>query len=295
VARIYENGRVVDLAVSAQTSLRRDPEAVGELLLRSSSGISAPLKSVANVYLTDDRATIAHEGALREQVVLADADHSARVADLARKAIATRAALPAGVFAEVRDRGQEVIAARQALMRDYALALSGVFALLAIAYDARTSALILASTSFALVGGVAAVALSGGMLSVGSMIGFFAVFGLSMRGAILMFGRLEDLLFVQREAWSATTVARAARERLAAQLMTALLVALGFLPIALHAGAGGREILGPMAIVLLGGLLTATLGGLFILPPLILVAWRPNDARRAGRENDVGAKNDPRD
>jgi CzcA family heavy metal efflux pump len=284
VASLYDNGRVVDLAVSAQTSLRRDPEAVGDLLLRSSSGISAPLKSVANVYLTDDRATIAHEGAMREQVVRADADQPARVADLARKALLTPMALPAGVFAEVRDTGQAAVAARQALLLDYAMALLGVFALLAIAYDASTGALIMASTVFALVGAVAAMAMLGGVLSVGGMIGFVAVFGLSIRGAILLFGRLEDLLVLRREPWSAATVARAARERLTPQLMTTLLVALGLLPIAIHAGAGGREILGPMAVVILGGLVTATLGELFILPPLIVSFWRPRSGRRARAE-----------
>ena len=65
VAQIYEGGRVIDLAVSAQATLRRDPEAVGDLLLRSTSGVSVPLKTVANVYLTDGRATIAHDNGLR--------------------------------------------------------------------------------------------------------------------------------------------------------------------------------------------------------------------------------------
>ncbi len=285
VARVYTDGRVVDVAVSAQAALRRDPETVGELLLRSSSGISVPLKSVANVYLTEDRAMITHEGALREQVIRADTDRPARIITLARELIQAPSALPAGVFAEVRDTGQSAIAARRALLLDYALALLGVFALLAIAYDALTGAVILASTAFALVGAVAATLALGGVMSVGAMIGFVAVFGLSMRGGILLFGRLEDLLFVRRETWSAATLARAARERLAPQVMTALLVALALLPMAIHAGAAGRELLGPMAIVVLGGLVTATLGGLFILPPLIRAVWRPDAARRARRES----------
>jgi Cu/Ag efflux pump CusA len=84
-------------------------------------------------------------------------------------------------------------------------------------------------------------------------------------------------------------VVRAARERLTPVLMTALLIALGVAALAFHAGAAGREILGPMAVVILGGLLTATLGVLFILPPMILALWHPAHARRARRHGGAHA------
>jgi Cu/Ag efflux pump CusA len=169
---------------------------------------------------------------------------------------------------------------------DYALALFGVFALLAIAFDGRTGALILASTLFALIGGVVAVALMGGVASVGAIVGFIALFGLSMRSAILVFCRLEDLVLSGRAQWSLQTVIQAVRERLTPLLMTTLLVALGLTPLALHAGEAGREILGPMAIVILGGLVTGALGSLFVLPAIILALWRPGDARRARRHGE---------
>ncbi|HEY5009134.1 MAG TPA: efflux RND transporter permease subunit, partial [Caulobacteraceae bacterium] len=179
VAQIYEDGRVVDLAVSAQTSLRRAPEAVGDLLLRSTSteGISVPLKLVANVYLTDDRAVISHDGGLRRQVITAAPGDPDRFIDQARQAIAAKVALPPGAFVEYAGAGQAEAAARNQLLINYALAIFGIVALLAIAFDGRTGALILASTLFAFIGAVAAVALMGGVMSVGAIVGFIALFG----------------------------------------------------------------------------------------------------------------------
>lgn len=293
VARIYEDGRVVDLAVSAQTSLRRDPEAVGRLLLRSTSGISVQLRAVANVYLTDDRAVISHDGGLRRQVITANPKDAGQFMSQARSAIAAKVVPPPGAFMEFSGADQAAAAARDSLLVNSAVALLGVIALLVIAFDGRTGALILASTLFALVGGAAAVALLGGVLSVGAIAGFIALFGISMRGAILLFVRLEDLVLSERAEWSLQTVILAARERLTPLLMTSLLVALGLAPLAIHAGEAGREILGPMAIVILGGLITATLGGLFVLPAMIFAFWRPAYARRARRHRSSPADASP--
>ncbi|HLZ84065.1 MAG TPA: efflux RND transporter permease subunit [Caulobacteraceae bacterium] len=283
VAQIYEGGRVVDLAVSAQESLRRDPEAVGDLLLRSTSGISVPLKAVANVYLTDDRAVIAHDGGLRRELVTASPRDTADFTRRARRAIEGKVALPPGAFIEFGAPGAADDASGNGLLIDYVLAVFVIFGVLAIAFDGRTGALILASTLFALIGAVAAVALMGGVLSLGAVAGFVALFGLSMRGAILLFAELEERVLTKQAPWSLQTVAQAAGDRLAPVLISALLVALALTPLALHAGEAGREILGPMAIVILGGLVTSTLGVLFALPAIILALWRPAWARRARR------------
>jgi len=281
VAQIYEGVRVVDLAVSAQESLRQDPEAVGDLLLRSTSGISVPLRSVADVYLTDDRALIAHDGGLRREVVSASPADPAAFLRRAREAIAAHVALPPGAFVDYGGSGLSSGSAVRGLAVDYVLALFVIFGLLAIAFDGRTAALILASTLFSLVGAVVALVLIGGVLSLGAIIGFIALFGLSMRGAILLFAELEARVLSGKEPWTLQTVAAAARDRLTPLLITTLLVALALAPLAVHAGGAGREILGPMAIVIIGGLITAALGALFILPAMILALWRPAWARRA--------------
>jgi Cu/Ag efflux pump CusA len=281
VAQIYEDGRVIDLAVSAQASLRRDPEAVGDLLLRSTSGVSVKLSAVANVYLSDNLAVIAHDGGLRRQVITANPKNPDQFVVQARKAIASKVALPAGAFLEFGGAHQAATDARNGLLLNYLLAFFAVIALLVIAFDGRTGALILISSLFSFIGAVAAVALTGGVLSVGALVGFIALFGLSMRSAILIFSRLEDLVLSRQAQWSLQTIILAARERLTPLLLTALLVALGVLPLALHADMAGREILGPMAVVILGGLATGVIGNLVVLPAMILTFWRPAYARRA--------------
>ncbi len=283
VGQIYVGGRVVDLAVSAQDTLRRDPEAVGELLLRSTSGVSVPLKTVANVYLTDGRVMIAHDGGLRRQVVTASPDRPDRFIRAARKTIADKVKLPPGVFLEFGGSAEAAAAARQDLTINYAAAVFAVIALLSIAFDGRTGALIFLSTLFSFVGAALVVWMMGGVLSTGALAGFFALFGVSMRGAILLFGRLETLILSHQAPWSLETVIRASRERLTPVLMTTALLALGLAPLALDAGQAGREILGPMALVILGGLVTGTLANLVILPAMIHALWRAGYARLARR------------
>jgi CzcA family heavy metal efflux pump len=281
VAQIFDNGRVVDLAVSAQDKLRRDPEGVGELLLRSNSGVSVPLNRVANVYLTDSRVMISHEGGFRRQIITAGPVNPVRFVESARKAIAAHIVLPSGSFIEYGGAAKAVADTKRTMSINYALAAFTVIALLSIAFDGRTGALILASCLFSFVGAVAAALLFGGVLSLGALVGFIALFGISMRSAILLFDQLEDLVVVHHAHWSTETVILASRRRLAPLLITALLAALALLPLAVDAGQIGREILGPMAVVILGGLFTGTLGNLIVLPVMILTFWRPAYARRA--------------
>ena len=139
----------------------------------------------------------------------------------------------------------------------------------------------MASSLFSFVGAVAAVLLLGGVLSLGAIVGFIALFGISMRSAILLFDRLEFLVLSHKAAWSPATVVLAARQRLTPVLMTSLLAALALAPLAFDAGQAGREILGPMALVILGGLISGLLGDLLVLPAMIVALWRPAYARRA--------------
>ena len=280
VAQVYANGRVVDVAVSAQTSLRRDPEAIGRLLLRSSSGFSVPLSRVAEVYLTDGPARIGHDHGLPREAVAA----SPKAPGFAREARAALAELkpPPGVYFEVEDAGR-VGGLGPRLAAAYVLALCAVAVLLAVAFDPRTGVLMLASAALALVGGVAAALLTGGVLSIGVVAGLIALFGLSLRHAILLADRLDAMVLTERAPWSWATIEAAARERLAPILTTTVLIALALVPFALHAGAPGREVLGPMSIVILGGLVTSLLGSLLVLPVLVHQFWRPGFGRRMRR------------
>jgi Cu/Ag efflux pump CusA len=151
------------------------------------------------------------------------------------------------------------------------MAVAGIVALLVLAFKSgRAVWLILAAAPFALVGGVIAVAATGGDLSLGALVGFVTLFGVAARNAILLLAHTDQLAEEGHE-WSLATVTKATRERVTPILMTALVTALGLLPLAFESGQAGREIQGPMAIVILGGLITSTLMSLLVLPALI---WR---------------------
>jgi Cu/Ag efflux pump CusA len=130
--------------------------------------------------------------------------------------------------------------------------------------------LVLSNLPFALVGGVLAVFATGGLLSLGSLVGFVTLFGIATRNAVMLISHYDHLVTVEGEHWGRDTARRGALERLGPILMTALVTALGLLPLALGSGDPGREIEGPMAIVILGGLVTSTLLSLFVLPTLAL-------------------------
>ena len=283
VGQIYRDGRAIGLAVSGQPSLRRDPEAVGQLLLRSASGFSVRLSSVANVYLTEERAVIAHDGALRRVIISANPDHSDAFVAAARRVIAAHAADLRGAVVEVSREDQANSEAKARLALSYGLALLAVGALLSLAFDGRTAAILLACAAFSFVGASAVVFLMGGVLTLGASVGLIAVFGLSLRGAILIIGRLEDLVLSGRQALSSATIAKAAGERALPVLMTTALVALAVAPVALRLDAPGHEVVGPMALVILGGLVSGAVGALVLLPALIKVFWRPGYARLARR------------
>ena len=133
------------------------------------------------------------------------------------------------------------------------------------------------AVAIALVGGVLAVWLTKvlgdpgeGGLTIGSLVGFVTLFGITTRNSIMMISHFEHLVKEEDMAWGVEAATRGASERLLPILMTALVTALGLLPLAIGAGEAGREIEGPMAIVILGGLVTSTLLNLLVLPTLAL-------------------------
>jgi Cu/Ag efflux pump CusA len=123
---------------------------------------------------------------------------------------------------------------------------------------------------FALVGGVLAALVTGGNLSLGSLVGFVTLFGITLRNSIMLISHYEHLVEAEGMSWGLDTALRGASERLAPILMTALVTGLGLLPLAVGSGDPGREVEGPMAVVILGGLATSTILNLLVLPTLTL-------------------------
>lgn len=272
VGQVYEGNRVFDVAVTMDPALRRSVSEVGALLLRSPSGTWVPLRAVADVYQGSGRYVVLHVGGQRVQTITCNVsgrDVAAFVREAQRKIAAL--ALTPGSSVEFSGTAQAQAQSRRDLFVHSGLVAIAITLLLSMAMGrARNLLLLLANLPFALVGGVIAVLMGGGALSIGALVGFVTLFGISLRNSILLLSHYEHLVEVEGMAWGPEAAARGASERLSPILMTALATALGLLPLALGSGAPGREIEGPMAIVILGGLVTSTVLNLGVLPALAL-------------------------
>jgi len=279
VAQTYEGDKVFDVSVILEPAARQQPENIGDLLISNPQGVRMALKQLADIYLTTGRYAILHDGARRRQTITcnpAGRDVTSFVAD-AQKQIAAQVKFPAGVYVEFSGAAQEQKQAQNELLLHSLAATAGIILLLAIVFrKASHLLLVLANLPFALVGGVLAIFLVGyfgegqGSLSLGTLVGFVTLFGITMRNSIMMISHFEHLVNVENLPWGIETALRGATERLIPILMTALVTALGLLPLALGSGEAGREIEGPMAIVILGGLVTSTLLNLLVLPMLAM-------------------------
>jgi len=252
-----------------------DPHELGGLLLRGRDGALTSLSSVAKVEIASARSLIDHEDGLRRQIVVASPSTTDQTgyADTARKAIAANLELPPGIYLRYGGVAEAQRAAANELLLHSAAALVLVILLLAVAFgNARHVLLVLLSLPSTLIGGVLAVALTGGTLTLGSMVGFVALFGMAARNTILLVSHYDHLVREEGQSWSLETVLRGARERLTPVLLTTLLTALALLPVALQLHQPGHEIEGPMAVVILGGLVSSTLVSLLLIPPLA-VRW----------------------
>ena len=273
VAQTYEANRVFDVAVILDPASRTDPESVGALMLRSSDGSWLPIRELAEVYATSGRYAVLHDGARRRQAVTCNVtgrDLASFVAEV-REMVGTAVVFPAGVYPVFTGAAEAQAEARREILLYAVIAGVGIVLLLAIVFgNLANLLLVLANLPFALVGGVLAVFLSGGWLSLGSLVGFVTLFGITTRNSIMMVSHFEHLVAVEGMTWGAAAALRGASERIVPILMTALVTALGLLPLAIGSGTPGREIEGPMAIVILGGLATSTALNLLVLPSLAL-------------------------
>lgn len=257
-----------------------DPHAVGALLLRGRDGALTPLSAVAEVSMVSARSLIDHQDGLRRQIVVASpkgADQAA-YAEAARKAIAEKVQLPPGIFLRFGGAAEAQTAAKNELLLHSAAAFVLIVLLLALAFGhSRHVLLVLLSLPSTLIGGVAAVALTGGTLTLGAMVGFVALFGMAARNTILLVSHYDHLVQQERQPWNLDTASRGAEERLTPVLLTALLTGLALLPVALQLHQPGHEIEGPMAVVILGGLVSSTLVSLVLIPPLAAHWLRPTE------------------
>ena len=272
-AQTYEGNRVFDVSVILDPASRKSTATLGALMLRNAEGLRVPLRELAEIYSGNSRYVVTHDGARRRQQVTCNiaAGDSAAFSKEVKKQVESKVSLPSGVYLVYGGSTEAQAKARRDLLIHSLIAAVAIVLLLAIEFrTVRNLSLILANLPFALVGGVLAVFASGGLLSIGSLVGFVTLFGITMRNSIMMISHFEHLVRHEGMTWGLEAAIRGASERLLPILMTALVTALGLLPLALGTGEAGREIEGPMAIVILGGLLTSTVLNLLVLPTLAL-------------------------
>jgi CzcA family heavy metal efflux pump len=276
VAQAVEGGRSTDIVVIAAPARREQPEQLGALPVATPDGRIVPLRAVSDVQRTTRRYAIAHQGTRRVQTVTANVEgRDIGGFNNELRAALTDTPLPVGVHAEVGGAAEAQRTAQRELLVNAMLAAVGILVLLWLAFGrADRLVLVLVNLPLALVGGVLAVFASGGVLSLGSLVGFVTLFGIATRNAVMLLSHYDHLVTVEHAPWNLDTARRGALERLGPILMTALVTAIGLLPLALGSGDPGREVEGPMAIVILGGLLTSTLLSLVVLPILALAFLR---------------------
>jgi Cu/Ag efflux pump CusA len=272
-SQIYEGSRIYGVSVLLDPEHRQSLTSVGDLPLRNSQGMMVPLRQLADVTQTIGRYQIQHSAGQRIQTITANVQGrkiSAFVKD-AQARINKEIKLPSGVYTVFAGEAQARVQAQHDLIVKSAIAAISIVLLLFMALqDTRALLLVLVNVPFALVGGVVMVLMTGGDLTLGSLIGFVTLFGITLRNSIMLISHYEHLVNREDMVWNPKTANRGASERLVPIMMTAMVTGLALLPMALYSDEPGNEIEGPMAIVILGGLITSTALNLLILPTLAL-------------------------
>jgi CzcA family heavy metal efflux pump len=272
-AQIWEGNRVTDVVVILDPKARRDPESIAGLRVRNADGSSVALSALADVTQTSSRYMLLHDGGRRRQTVTCNVSGRdvRSLVDEARDKVASTVSFPRGTYAEFGGAAEQESKARRELLLHSSIALVGILILLAMVFgNLRNLTLVLVNLPFALAGGLAAAYFTGGTISIGALVGFVTLFGITTRNSIMMVSHFEHLVRAEGMTWGLEAALRGASERFVPIVMTALVAGLGLLPLALDSGKAGREIEGPMAAVILGGLFTSTLLNLLVLPSLAL-------------------------
>ncbi len=300
VGEVYRNDQVVDVVVWGDDVLRGDVSAVRDLRIPLPSGAPAPaaapglvgaqapypgsvpstpiaatdvrLADIASVSFVPAPNIVQREAASRRIDVTCDArgrDLGAVVADV-KKAV-EGVPFPAGHHAELLGEYASRSAAESRLALMSLLSLLGIALVLYADFrSARVMAFLLATLPFALVGGIVAVVATGGVVSLGSLVGFVTVLGIAARNGIMMVSHFRHLEAEEGMPFGKELVVRGAMERVVPIAMTALATGLALVPLVMAGGEPGSEIEYPMAVVILGGLFTSTLLNMLLVPPLYL-------------------------
>lgn len=278
VSQVQKGNQSLDLTVRVADDDLTTIERMKTLLIDTSDGRQVPLTDVADVLSNAGPNTVNRENAQRKLVVSANAegrDMRSVVNDM-RRAIETQVQLPEGYHVEYGGQFESEAAASRLLLALSVVSVIVILLLLFLQFRSwHQSVVVLLNLPLALIGGVLALVLTGGVVSIPAIIGFISLFGMATRGGMLLVDRYNEL--ARRGLSRHEVIMRGSVDRLLPILMTALSSGLALIPLALGSDLPGNEIQSPMAQVMLGGLLTSTLLNLFIVP--IMAPLKPHNTK----------------
>jgi CzcA family heavy metal efflux pump len=272
VSRIVEDGRVFDVVVKFDDNIRGNIENIKNMLIDTPSGVNVPLSAIAEVVSAKGPNSISRENVQRRIIVQANVsgrDLRSVYEDI-KGNIEKNLNLPAGYYIEYGGQFEaEAAAARMIGL----LSIASLFLIILILYiefrSFKTAALVMINLPLALIGGIFAVFLTGGVINISSMVGFITLFGIATRNGILLISHYQHLLEVEGRPFK-EAVFQGSMERLRPVLMTALTAGFALVPFAIAPDKPGNEILSPLAIVILGGLFSSTALNMIVLPSLYI-------------------------
>ncbi len=273
VARYQEQNRVFDVVVIFPEQQRTNPNDVKTLPVKTANDVLVPLSELASIKQQSGRYSILHQDGQRLQSItshVVNRDIIGFMHELEGKVL-SQVKFSSELYPEFTGAAIEQAKAREELIIFSIMVLFIVLIFIYVAIrNLRHVFIMLINLPFALVGGVGAVLLTGSSLSVGSLVGFVTLFGITIRNSIMLVSHYQYLVEQERLPWNLDTVIKGAQERLPSILMTALVTALAMLPIAIDSDNPGREIMGPMAAIIIGGLASSTILNLLIMPAIML-------------------------
>ncbi|MEW6741892.1 MAG: efflux RND transporter permease subunit [Planctomycetota bacterium] len=278
VSQVLEGANAFDLVVRLGEPGARSIGRVREVLVDTPTGTKVPLQTLAHIYEDRGPNLVSRENVQRKIVVMCNVsgrDVGSVVADIQHR-IDERIDLPHGYYTEMGGQFQSAETTSRRLSLLGLIVVLGIGLILHVVFRSmRDALLIMVNLPLALIGAVAGVFVAGGILSVASLIGFISVFGLAARNGIMLVSHIRHLQRSEGVVDFHEAVHRGAMERLAPILMTALAAGLALIPLALRGNEPGTEILTPMAIVILFGLLSSTFLNMLVLPALFVRFGRP--------------------
>ncbi|HEY5313268.1 MAG TPA: efflux RND transporter permease subunit, partial [Pirellulales bacterium] len=297
VSEVILGQRKFDLLVRLDEPFRQDPEQLRRLAVNLPGGGRVPLSAVADVEAGSGPNTINRENVRRRIIVqcnTAGRDLSGVVRDIQAQLAPIQAALPTGYFIQYSGQFESQQRATRVIGLLGLLSLACMFlALYTLFRSVNLSLQVLAALPMAAIGAVAALVVTHQSLTVASLVGFISLAGIASRNGILLIAHYLHLVRYEGEAFDLAMIERAGRERLAPMLMTALTAGIGLVPLVLAAGEPGKEILYPVATVILGGLISSTLLDFLVHPALFWCFGRQEAMRQMRHAGDDDALSQP--